>query len=72
MGEVRLQLARTTGPGPFSSTGSVQLVLPWLQQHGAVGWKDADQLSDNTNAAVDAWLAVARAQDVLDRVLELL
>lgn len=59
MGEVRLQLARTTGPGPFSSTGSVQLVLPWLQQHSAVGWKDADQLSDNTNA-VCAALAVVR------------
>uniref|UniRef100_A0A383WF28 Uncharacterized protein n=1 Tax=Tetradesmus obliquus TaxID=3088 RepID=A0A383WF28_TETOB len=59
MGEVRLQLACTTGPGPFSSTGSVQLVLPWLQQHSAVGWRDADQLSDNANA-VCAALAVVR------------
>jgi hypothetical protein len=37
----------------------MQLVLPWLQQDSAVGWRDADQLSENANAVCTA-LAVVR------------
>jgi hypothetical protein len=37
----------------------VQLVLPWLRQDSAVGWRDPDQLSENANAVCTA-LAVVR------------
>lgn len=44
---------------PFITLGSVELVLPWLQQQGTNGWHDSDLLVDKGNA-VCAALAVVR------------
>jgi hypothetical protein len=63
MQEVRLQLANgravQAGAHWFGPASCIDLVLPWLRQRGAVGWRDSDTLPDRANA-VCAALAVVR------------
>lgn len=47
------------GVGCFSPLHAMQLVLPWLQQEGPVGWHDATTLPEKANA-ICAALAVLR------------
>lgn len=54
---------------PFAGWGSVELVIPWLQQNGASGWQDTDQLADRANA-ICAALAVVRLSLLKSKVPE--